>query len=286
MTKVPASPYRNGYNSIIPSSDPDNMLMEFGVIMQEKSQVDICYSPTKEIAVVLLTGEVEFFYDGNRLVASRNDIFTQNPPVMHIPYDVKVKITCRSEKSELAVIKTDNVFKFEPKLYTPEMTVVDHRGAGILDDTAARYVRTTITDEISPDSNLVLGEVITPGGKWSSYPPHFHPQPEIYYYRFNQPNGYGICQLGDKAELVYDSDTIKIINNDTHPQTAAPGYSMYYLWVIRHLGDDRYITPTNDPRHEHLLTPPVKPAAPTPPPTRAAKPKTTGSSIPTTAPRR
>ena len=39
--------------------------------------------------------------------------------------------------------------------------------------------------------NMVLGEVLNHPGKWSSYPPHHHPQPEVYFYRFDYPDGFG-----------------------------------------------------------------------------------------------
>ena len=66
-----------------------------------------------------------------------------------------------------------------------------------------RLVR-TIFDRTNADPNaeLVLGEVITLPGRWSSYPPHHHPQPEIYHYRFTHPQGYGHAELGEDVLLV------------------------------------------------------------------------------------
>ncbi len=47
----------------------------------------------------------------------------------------------------------------------------------------------------APQSNLVMGEVFNQPGRWSSYPPHHHPQPEVYYYQFEHPEGFGMPGL-------------------------------------------------------------------------------------------
>jgi 5-deoxy-glucuronate isomerase len=116
-------------------------------------------------------------------------------------------------------------------------------------ETSTRIVRTIFDYSNAPWSNLVLGEVITFPGKWSSYPPHHHKQPEIYHYRFFPENGYGICQLGDEACVVRNGDTVEIVMDESHPQAAAPGYAMYYIWAIRHLDNATYTTPVFEKEH-------------------------------------
>jgi hypothetical protein len=111
-----------------------------------------------------------------------------------------------------------------------------------------------------------LGEVIGYPGKWSSYPPHWHPQPEIYFYKFNPENGYGFAELGEDVVKTHQNSTVFITEKETHPQTTAPGYALWYLWVIRHLDGDPYITPTFVPEHlwvtesenEAKMWPPIK----------------------------
>ena len=110
-------------------------------------------------------------------------------------------------------------------------------------------MRTVFDDSDAPFSNLVVGEVVTMPGKWSSYPPHHHPQPEIYHYRFLPENGFGLAVVGDSAFTVRSGDTVLIREGESHPQAAAPGYAMWYLWAIRHLDGNRYVTPTVDPDH-------------------------------------
>ncbi|NNK97135.1 MAG: 5-deoxyglucuronate isomerase, partial [Desulfobacterales bacterium] len=133
-------------------------------------------------------------------------------------------------------------------------------GAGTLNETSIRSVRTVFDGKINPASNMVLGEVINHPGKWSSYPPHDHPQPEIYHYRFFPPQGFGISVLDEEPHLVKHGDTSLIAPDKTHSQGAAPGYAMYYIWMIPHLPDDRWLPTTRYFREEHkwLLEPDVK----------------------------
>jgi 5-deoxy-glucuronate isomerase len=110
-------------------------------------------------------------------------------------------------------------------------------------ETSTRIVRTVFDDRDAPLAKLVLGEVVGVPGKWSSYPPHHHPQPEIYHYRFLPERGFGLTAIGEEAYLLRERDTVLIRDSQDHPQVTAPGYAMWYLWVIRHLDGDRYRAP-------------------------------------------
>ena len=108
---------------------------------------------------------------------------------------------------------------------------------------STRIVRTIFDYANAPYANLVLGEVIGFPGKWSSYPPHHHPQPEIYYYKTNPENGFGYGELGDDVVKVQNNDTVFIAPGLTHPHCTAPGYALWYLWAIRHLDGRPYKQP-------------------------------------------
>jgi 5-deoxy-glucuronate isomerase len=120
-------------------------------------------------------------------------------------------------------------------------------------ETSTRIVRTIFDQSNMPASKLVLGEVITYPGKWSSYPPHHHPQPEIYHYRFYPEQGFGFGMLGDDVVKIKQADTVLILNDLSHPQTAAPGYAMYYIWVIYNLDGNPYGTPIFEPEHTWVM---------------------------------
>ena len=95
-------------------------------------------------------------------------------------------------------------------------------------------------------------------GKWSGFPSHSHAQPEIYFYKFYPQNGFGLLRLGEEGVLLEHNDTVLIEPNKVHPQVAAPGYAMYYLWVIRHLEGNPYIKPDFDPQHLWVEQPGAK----------------------------
>lgn len=207
-----------------------------------------------ERAFLLIQGAVCFEWaDGQKAVASRTSCFDENPWVLHVPAGVRVHITGVAPYSELTCHAAANDKKFTSHLYLPAECRSEERGKGTMQETSTRIVRTVFDDSNAPYANLVLGEVIDFPGKWSSYPPHHHRQPEIYYYRFNPEQGFGYCELGDEVVKVRHNSTTLIKPGMTHPQATAPGYAMWYLWVIRHLDQDRYIVPTFVPEHKWVM---------------------------------
>ena len=99
---------------------------------------------------------------------------------------------------------------------------------------------------------MVLGEVLNLPGKWSSYPPHHHPQPEVYFYRFDYPDGFG-AGFANGEIFKTQHNGCAVINHGFHSQTAAPGYAMCYAWGIRHLDGDPWLkTRIDDKEHEWL----------------------------------
>ena len=128
-----------------------------------------------------------------------------------------------------------------PRVFRPGDVADERRGEGQVGGRCLRLVRTIFDARNSPpEVRLVLGEVVTLPGGWSSYPPHHHPQPEIYHYRFTHPQGFGHAEHGDDVFKVRQYDTIRIRAGNDHAQVAAPGYGMYYAWVIRHLPGKPY----------------------------------------------
>ena len=86
-------------------------------------------------------------------------------------------------------------------------------------------------------------------GSWSSYPPHHHPQPEIYHYRFSEEQGYGHGEMGDDVFKIKHNDTLAIMPSCEHAQVCAPGYAMMYVWAIKHLPNGKYQEPIFNEEH-------------------------------------
>ena len=144
--------------------------------------------------------------------------------------------------SEILVQCTHNDKSFASKLYGPEDAPWKYSGAkGKFGNTANRQVNTIIDIDINPDSNMVLGEVMNDRGNWSGYLPHRHPQPELYYFKFDRPEGFGASFVGDDVFKSVDNSFSAIPGGRLHPQAAAPGYLMYTCWMIRHLPGDPWL---------------------------------------------
>lgn len=248
-------PFAFGYTPITTMDEKErNTMMDFGIVRLRKAQTYTDERPL-ERAFLLVSGEITFAWEGKKETITRLNCFDYDPFVLHVPQNGKVEITGVGEDSEVSITATINDTSFPCRLYTDKECASEERGKGTMREASTRIVRTVFDYSNAKYSNLVVGEVIDYPGKWSSYPPHHHPQPEIYYYKFNPENGYGFCQLGENAVMVKNNDTVKIIDELSHPQTTAPGYAMYYLWVIRHLDGNPYITPTFEPEHLWVTNP-------------------------------
>lgn len=206
---------------------------------------------SRETAFLLMSGAVDF--SGARL--ERGSLFDDLPSAIHAGRGEKISVFAESDV-ELIVYETQNERALPLRIYRPNDVRDELRGKGLVRNTALRYVRTIFDGENShPDAELVLGEVINLPGRWSSYPPHHHPQPEIYHYRFTAPEGWGHAELGETVLKVRHNDTVKIFDGHDHPQCAAPGYGMYYAWVIRHLAEKKYDVPEFSTPHRWILRP-------------------------------
>jgi 5-deoxy-glucuronate isomerase len=207
-----------------------------------------------ETAYLLMSGELEVIAGAAEpVVLTRGSLFDDLPSTVHAGRGEKLSFRARGEV-ELTVYETLNERRLIPRIYLPQDVRDELRGKGQVRNSALRYVRTIFDKENSdPDAELVLGEVVNLPGRWSSYPPHHHPQPEIYHYRFTAPEGWGHAELGDTVLKVRANDTVKIFDGNDHPQCAAPGYGMYYSWVIRHLPEKKYDVPEFSAPHRWIL---------------------------------
>jgi 5-deoxy-glucuronate isomerase len=207
----------------------------------------------KETAWLLMDGEAEIAWDRGQARVTRGSLFDEAPTALHVAGGTPVRIRTLSAWSEWAVARAINAERFEPMLFVPSGLRPEYRGLGLVQNASLRNVRLIFDDTNRKKANLVLGEVVNFPGRWSSYPPHHHVQPEIYHYRFTLPQGYGHAELGEEVFKVRSFDTIKITDGLSHAQVSAPGYGMYYIWIVRHLAGNRYTGFRYTPEHEWVL---------------------------------
>ena len=243
MKYTSKGPFEQGYNKMISAvENPEMMGMEFGVVKMAAGDV-MHFDYAQEVVYDLLSGKVTFAWDGKTETVERRDCVHEGAILLHVPQNTKVTITAETE-TEVAVARTENKRSFEAKLMRPEdcLCANEERGAGQMNECSTRMVRTFFDRSNCPETNFFIGEVVHFPGKWSSYPPHQHVEPEMYYYKFLPENGYGLTGMPA---------------NVTHSQAAAPGYAEYYLWCIR-LQDDKNIITTTVKEYEWVTAPDAK----------------------------
>ena len=239
-----------GYTTIAALDGPHSeQLLDFGILVLPKGERVTCSLPL-ERAWLLIRGNVSFIWDGGSAAGARRSCIDESAVALHAPASVVIEIEAL-EESELAVERCRNATDFPVRFYDKDDVKSEVFGAGVLAEASNRTVRTVFDGESAPYSNMVLGEVINHPGRWSSYPPHDHPHPEIYHYRFFPSQGFGVSILDEDAFVVHDGDTSMIRGDTTHSQVAAPGYAMYYIWMIPHLEGDRWLPTTRYYREEH-----------------------------------
>lgn len=223
----------NGKNLVCDKTFHPDMLMDVAVYVLEKDEKLEIYSEDKESAILLLTGKGHYDYEGNSVKVSRSDVFEEKPYCLHVSKDTKVVVEA-NEYTEVLVQSKENGNDFESVMYTPENSHEVIAGVEEYEGTSKRIIRTIFDYSTAPYSNMVIGEVISYTGRWNSYPPHHHPQPEVYFYKFNHPAGFGVSIIDDNAEVVRNNSASYIPGGVVHPQATAPGYRMYYVWMIPH----------------------------------------------------
>jgi 5-deoxy-glucuronate isomerase len=219
----------------------------------------------REACVVVLTGTADIGVDTEvfERIGGRSTVFEDaSPGAVYVPAGLQFTVTARTAV-ELAVCTAPGEPGRAPRAIGPGDMPRQVRGQG----TNTRYVRNILPEDRSADS-LIVVEVITPGGHWSSYPPHKHDTAtpggetaleETYYHRINPSQGFAFQRVYtedrdlDETMCVHDGDLV-LVPRGYHPVGAAHGYELYYLNVMA--GPRRAWVIHNDPQHEWLLRKP------------------------------
>ncbi len=208
-----------------------------------------------ELAIVLLGGLCSVQTPGESWqgIGGRSSVFTGMPYAVYVPVSTKFTVTADTD-CELAFCYCRAEEKHPARLITPDQVRLEIRGGG----NATRQINHILTPEFSAHRLLVV-EVFTPAGNWSSYPPHKHDVhnppgevdlEEIYYYRLDRPEGYAIQRVYtsdrriDETLCVRDGELV-LIPEGYHPVVAAHGYNVYYLNALA--GSARSMAASDDP---------------------------------------
>lgn len=223
-----------------------------------------------ELALVVLGGVIDVASDrgGWRGVGERANVFAGLPHALYLPRGVSLSVTSASG-AEFAVAYAPAARDFEPRLVTPAEINVEIRGG----DHATRQINQIMPPGF-PCDRLVVVEVYTPGGNWSSYPPHKHDAhlvgrdgaliqadlDEIYCYKIDPPEGYALQRIYTDAEsplhaagypidaavIARDNDVV-LIPEGYHPVSSPVGYTTYYLNVLA--GSAQSLASKDDPTY-------------------------------------
>ena len=210
----------------------------------------------EEAAFVLLGGTCSADWGcGAKSIGRRQNVFEGLPYTLYVPSGHRVTFSAQTV-CEIAECRVPSNARFEPRLISPEDVVSSLRGGG----NVSRQIVDIVTPSF-PADRLMAIEVYTPGGNWSSYPPHKHDvhRPpsevdldEIYYYRIRQPEGFAFQHLyssenpAGQTVRVCDGDAV-LVRSGFHPVVAGPGYDVYYLNFLA--GSARALAVTEDSQH-------------------------------------
>ncbi len=227
------------------------MMMDVRVYRMKEGEERSFLRNGEETAILLLSGKIVYIFNNEEREVYRKDVFTDGPYALHVCTGTEVKVKAESE-AEILVQCTKNDTVFAAKLYEPADAPWGYSCVGKFGKVAKRRVNTIIDKEIAPHSNFVLGEVLNDRGNWSGYLPHRHPQPELYYFKFDRPEGFGASFIGDEVFKSVDNSFSAISPEELHPQAVAPGFQMYTCWMIRHLEGNPWLQTTRNEDERYL----------------------------------
>jgi 5-deoxy-glucuronate isomerase len=207
-----------------------------------------------EVVIVPLTGDARVAAEGGKWeVGGRRSVFAGLPRSLYLPRDTRAEL---EGEAALALCCARAEQRLEPRPIPPEEVEIEVRGSG----NATRQISHIVKPEF-PAERILVVEVYTPSGNWSSYPPHKHDEErgeleavleETYYFRSRpgEPGAFAVQRLYsprhglDLTETVRDGDLL-LVPHGYHSTAAAHGYDLYYLNALA--GDRRTMQAADDP---------------------------------------
>ena len=201
-------------------------------------------------------------------IGARKNVFEGAAHALYLPRHSEFTITAE-ESGEYAVAWVPTDQDNDPFLINPEDVAISVRGG----DNVSRQINDLLPSG-SPVHRLVLVEVYTPSGNWSSYPPHKHDVhlkddqgnlleadlEEVYFYKIDKSDGYAYQRVyTDETSPLHkagcpidalvraENNCAVLVPEGYHPVTSAPGYTTYYLNVLA--GSTQTLANQDDPKY-------------------------------------
>jgi 5-deoxy-glucuronate isomerase len=188
-------------------------------------------------------------------VGKRASVFDGLPYAVYLPIHTSFTVTAETD-CDLAFCYSKAEEEHPARMVTPADIRIEIRGGG----NATRQIHDIIPPSF-PAHRLIVVEVFTPAGNWSSYPPHKHDVhnppgevdlEEIYYYRVQRPEGYAVQKLYTPDRRIDETLTVRdrelvLVKEGYHPVVAAHGYNVYYLNALA--GSARSLAASDDPEY-------------------------------------
>jgi 5-deoxy-glucuronate isomerase len=214
-----------------------------------------------ELAMVVLGGVCEVISDRGawRDIGRRPNVFNGMPYTLYLPRQTRFTVVACGDQVDIACGWCLAEEDHPPRLVTPADVQIEIRGGG----NATRQINKMIPPGFDC-CRIVVVEVFTPAGNWSSFPPHKHDQhildgqgnileadlEEIYFYKISRPEGFAYQRIYtpdrrlDELILVRDNQLV-LSPEGYHPVVAAHGYDCYYLNMLA--GSAQSLAASDDP---------------------------------------
>ena len=198
----------------------------------------------REVMLVMVEGEARLSGAGQEwgVLGERMDVFAKTPPhCLYLPNGTEWTATAETDCA-LAVCSAPGRGGHEARRIGPDGITLTERGKG----TNTRHINNIAMENEDWCDSLLVTEVFTPAGHWSSYPSHRHDEDdfprityleETYYHRVKPGDGFGIQRVYtddgslDETMAVLDGDVV-LVPRGHHPCGAPYGFEMYYLNVM------------------------------------------------------
>ena len=199
---------------------------------------------TNEIILVMVEGKAKVTAAGSDwgVLGERMDVFEKTPPhCLYVPNGAAWEAVAETDCT-IAICAAPGKSGHKARKIGPDGITLTPRGKG----QNTRYINNIAMEAEDYCDSLLVTEVFTPAGNWSSYPSHRHDEDdyprityleETYYHRLNPEQGFGIQRVYTEDGLL--DETMAVKNHDVvlvprghHPCGAPYGYEMYYLNVM------------------------------------------------------